>query len=241
MKINRIILAAGISIAILAGGFVVYALNNQDATFSVSDDEQKRCEYPVNSSGQTYGSSQYAFSIESLPDLIHGGSVNGVDIYIYTKDVLEAMPKTPEQARDGSYLETIFPMYKEDGKTVVGSEGYYFGIQFLPAAVISEYAIPPYLVNKNGQTYGTLAGVGPNNPVEPDLIAAVGIDDTTVGYVYKTDLEEDQPNNPDEALEYMRRREERHAEMITTGEKYIRIIPLYAEDGETVIGEFGIG
>lgn len=102
-----------------------------------------------------------------------------------------------------------------------------------------------FLVNNNNQTYGTIRPPQTNDDFvvsgknTPDLIAAVGIDGTE-GYVCRIDLDGEQPNNPEEAIEYMEQLNERIVEMKLTGEKYIRIIPLYAEDGETIIGEFGI-
>jgi hypothetical protein len=89
--------------------------------------------------------------------------------------------------------------------------------------------------NDNGQTYGFIE---PENV--PDLISAIGIDGTE-GYVLEIDLIGEQPNNPEEALEIMKRLEERIEEMHITGERFVRIIPFYAADGVTVIGEFGIG
>ena len=41
-------------------------------------------EYSVNADGLTYGSAQYACSVESLPDLISAGSIDGIDFYIYS-------------------------------------------------------------------------------------------------------------------------------------------------------------
>jgi hypothetical protein len=103
-----------------------------------------------------------------------------------------------------------------------------------------------FFVNESGYTYGTIKPPMPGDDMSvseentPDLIACVGIDGT-VGYCYKTDLDGEQPNNPEEAIEYMKRLEKRYEEMRRTGEVYVSIIPLYAEDGVTVIGEFGIG
>ena len=197
-------------------------------------------EFPVTADNLTYGSAQYAYSIESLPDLIEAGSINNVNVYIYASDVIDLMPKTLEDMQNGSYLEARITVYEADGKTIAGSADYSYGLQLIPASLRSEYAIPPYMVNENGQTYGTMAFVGPHNPVPPDLIACIGIGGTE-GYCYGTDLDGEQPNNPDEAVEYMKRLEARYEEMRRTGEKYVRLIPLYAEDGVTVIGEFGIG
>lgn len=104
-----------------------------------------------------------------------------------------------------------------------------------------------YNINKNGQTYGigSVSDEDVTNQMTqpiilPELILTKGIDGT-IGYVYKSDLDGEQPQNPEEVLEYMKRLEERYEEMRQTGEEYVRSIPLYAEDGETVIGEVGIG
>jgi hypothetical protein len=121
--------------------------------------------------------------------------------------------------------------------------------------------IPDFPVNENGLTYGS-GGFGANNP---DLILAIGIDGTT-GYVLRTDLEGTgplvRPNNPEEALRYMEELDRLAEEALRLIEEldrlaaeegagddlHIRIvrernlflIPLYASDGQTVIGEFGI-
>ncbi|MHB8074045.1 M56 family metallopeptidase [Desulfosporosinus fructosivorans] len=88
---------------------------------------------------------------------------------------------------------------------------------------------PVFPVNQNGETYGsnsevTVAAQG------PDLILAAGIDGT-VGYMKLKDLNKDQPNNPEEAVAYM--------EKMKNGPTYSDI-PLYAADGDTVVGKFRI-
>ncbi|HZK71341.1 MAG TPA: hypothetical protein VFD03_07465, partial [Clostridia bacterium] len=57
-----------------------------------------------------------------------------------------------------------------------------------------------------------------------------GIDGTD-GYMKLKDLNKDQPNNPEEAVAYM--------EKMKNGPTYWDI-PLYASDGETVVGKFRI-
>ena len=95
-------------------------------------------------------------------------------------------------------------------------------------------------VNENGQTFGS-GGYGADNP---DLVLAYGIDGT-LGYVLRTDIDGtgplEKPNNPDEALAYMEELDKLAAEARARGESYIYTIPLYASDGRTVIGEFGVG
>lgn len=97
----------------------------------------------------------------------------------------------------------------------------------------------PYSINENGQTYGGIYLDSTDPPEKPDLIAAIGLDGTK-GYVYPADLRGDQPSTPEEALQYMEDLEQAYAKAKATGEQYSRYIPLYASDGITVIGEFGI-
>ena len=69
------------------------------------------------------------------------------------------------------------------------------------------------------------------------LIAALGSNGTR-GFVKAEDLDGDLPSNPAEAVAYM---EEMARKTAYGTKKYVRLIPLYAEDGVTVIGEFAIG
>ena len=76
-----------------------------------------------------------------------------------------------------------------------------------------------------------------------DLIPAIGIEGVE-GYVLRSDLDGtgplDKPHNPDEALIYMEQLEALVEDAETRGDDYIYYIPLYASDGTTVIGKFGI-
>ena len=49
------------------------------------------------------------------------------------------------------------------------------------------------------------------------------------------------PTNPDEAIRYMEWRTNHENLIRERGEQFAWIIPLYAEDGVTIIGEFGVG
>ncbi|NPV71705.1 MAG: peptidase M56 BlaR1 [Firmicutes bacterium] len=89
--------------------------------------------------------------------------------------------------------------------------------------------VPVYPRNENGQTYGS-AAYATSPDTEPDLIAAPGVDGT-LGYVRKVDLDGPPPKTPDESLAPQRR---------AGGSIRVRYIPLYAVDGETVIGVFKI-
>ncbi|CEQ17413.1 hypothetical protein [Paraclostridium sordellii] len=88
-----------------------------------------------------------------------------------------------------------------------------------------------FKTNDNGETYGTYIDKGDGEYEEPDLMAVVGVNDVE-GYVKKVDLydEENQPNNPEEAIAYMEKREKEGP----------RLIPVYEKDGRTVIGEYRI-
>lgn len=68
------------------------------------------------------------------------------------------------------------------------------------------------------------------------MIAAIGTNGVK-GFVKAEDLEGYQPSNPEEAIAYM----EEIEKIESLGIKYVRDIPLYSEDGVTVIGEFTVG
>lgn len=88
-----------------------------------------------------------------------------------------------------------------------------------------------FKINDNGETYGTYIDKGDGEYEEPDLMAVIGVNDVE-GYVKKVDLydEENQPNNPEEAIAYMEKREKEGP----------RLIPVYEKDGKTVMGEYRI-
>lgn len=100
--------------------------------------------------------------------------------------------------------------------------------------------VKEYPINEYGLTYGNGNDIVEREGYEPDLIAAQGIDGV-VGYVYAKDLEGDnKPSSPDEAVRYMKDYENRRDVAMSKGEQYERVIPLYDETGQKVIGEFGI-
>lgn len=88
-----------------------------------------------------------------------------------------------------------------------------------------------FKTNDDGETYGTYIDKGDGEYEEPDLMAVIGVNDAE-GYVKKVDLydEENQPNNPEEAIAYMEKREKEGP----------RLIPVYEKDGKTIIGEYRI-
>lgn len=105
---------------------------------------------------------------------------------------------------------------------------------------IEKPVVPVYEVNVNGQTYGNVnPELPPELQVYPDLIAAIGIDDVE-GYVYASDLNGDQPKNPEEAIAYMENLEQEIETAKLTRQEYLDTIPLYDSDGVTIIGAFPI-
>jgi hypothetical protein len=87
---------------------------------------------------------------------------------------------------------------------------------------------PPYPVNANGMSYGSGAGIDEDDP-GPDLVAAYGTNGRC-GFVRASDRRKDPPRSPEEAAAFM-------ADLDPDG----RDVPLYAQDGVTVIGSFRIG
>ena len=84
-----------------------------------------------------------------------------------------------------------------------------------------------YPKNENEQTYGPdLSGLNPDEIGVPDLILAQG-ENGIIGYANKVELEGPMPKNPEEAVKL--------------NNPPPRAVPLYAVDGETVIGKFWIG
>lgn len=138
----------------------------------------KASNYPKNDNGLTYGSATEAPSVETLPDLIYAGSVDGTAGYLLNKDYL-------------SECGCTVPLYDVEGETIIGSFRIGAMNQFTTRA-------PNYPKNENGQTYGSAAdAISPET--EPDLIRAKGVDGTS-GYVQKKDLDGELPKNPEEAL-----------------------------------------
>jgi len=79
-------------------------------------------------------------------------------------------------------------------------------------------------INEQGMTYGSAAGT----EEEPNLILAKGADGT-IGYIKASEYNPPEFTSPEEALEW-----QANGGLPTE-------IPLYTEDGVTVIGTFKIG
>lgn len=87
--------------------------------------KENKLEYPVNKSGQTYGSSLYSEQYGGEPDLIAAVNEDGVQGYMLKTDVDGPMPKTREEALAMMYLSIesggrTIPLYEADGKTILG-------------------------------------------------------------------------------------------------------------------------
>jgi hypothetical protein len=93
-------------------------------------------------------------------------------------------------------------------------------------------AAPTYPTNPNGQTYGSAAGIPWSQA--PDLVQATGASakGQVTGYIRKSELDAASGadvNSPQAAVAWT----QAHAGKTTT-------IPLYTQDGKTVIGKFTI-
>lgn len=87
-------------------------------------------------------------------------------------------------------------------------------------------SLSDYPQNDQGQRFGSsLESRTPSD--EPDLILSIGTDGE-IGYVLKTDMNPPAPRNPAEAI----------AQSDAIKRAGTRLIPLYMEDGKTVIGSF---
>jgi hypothetical protein len=157
MRVNsigiRLIIGVAFIICIL-GGATVFQSTNAKTTMNQSP--TKALNNPKNVNGQSYGSATDSTSIETIPNLILAGSVDGTAGYLLKKDYLGEQPED-------------VPLYDVDGKTIIGS----FHIRGQKA--------PNYPKNEIRQTYGSSADT--TSPyTEPDLIKTYGVDGTN-GYV----------------------------------------------------------
>lgn len=100
-------------------------------------------------------------------------------------------------------------------------------VQVSPVAV--DQVRPVYPVNENGQTYGSAADAMALGADLPDLVLVQGKNGTT-GYALREDWLFPTPSNPEEA-----------AAMMESGELGPREIPVYAQDGETVVDTMVLG
>ncbi|MDI6707263.1 MAG: hypothetical protein QME73_13590 [Bacillota bacterium] len=121
--------------------------------------------------------------------------------------------------------------YSRGSSRVYDGDGYVTTSTYRsPSTSAGSKTINEFNVNNNGQTYGNgieADAIG----YDPELIEARSIDGT-IGYVYASDLEGDfVPQTPEEALAWQSQKK-------NIGKD--RIIPVYAQDGKKIIGEFVI-
>ncbi|WP_349662165.1 hypothetical protein [Lysinibacillus zambalensis] len=77
--------------------------------------------YEINENGLTYGSDFYAESLEDSPDLVRVIGKNGVEGYVYSKDInleLNTLDEVLDYINSGQ-PEFIVPVYAEDGIEVL--------------------------------------------------------------------------------------------------------------------------
>ncbi len=85
---------------------------------------------------------------------------------------------------------------------------------------------PAWAVNSNGQTYGSLLN-STSSASDPELVQVIATNGKT-GYVYSSQLNPPAPASPSAAIA--------QEEANTAG----LFIPVYAQDGTTVIGQFEV-
>ncbi|QPR68139.1 hypothetical protein MHB44_18665 [Lysinibacillus sp. FSL H8-0500] len=79
--------------------------------------------YAVNENGLTYGTDFYAESLEDSPDLVAVIGTNGVEGYVYAKELypeLTTFDEVTAYINSGQQSYTV-PVYAEDGVTIVDS------------------------------------------------------------------------------------------------------------------------
>lgn len=79
----------------------------------------------------------------------------------------------------------------------------------------------------------------PANEQQSNMILVTGIDGT-VGYIYESDLQSKNLSGDDSILDDLQNLKE-NAALNGQNAEYVMRIPLYAEDGKTVIGQYGLG
>lgn len=87
--------------------------------------KEGKMKYPVNQSGQTYGSSLYSQLYGGEPDLISAVNQDRVTGYVLKSDLDGPMPKTREEAiammkKSQENGGRTIPLYAADGKTILG-------------------------------------------------------------------------------------------------------------------------
>ena len=150
--------------------------------------------------------------------------------------------KEPQGTAGKPILEAISSRGFQNTAVVVTR---YFGGVLLGTNERVRAEVSGWFVNQKGLTYGGIQETDSGDWIEPDLIAAVGVDGTE-GFVYASELADAQMlgmtvNNPEEAAAYMKQLKQERELAKAENRPYLRYIPLYESDGVTMIGEFGVG
>lgn len=129
--LSFVIPVVSIIVGISAVSIPVAAYANRDKLVAYKDAamtqevEHTHSDYKINANGQTYGIGDAEY-IEDLPDLMSAMGDNGNLGYIYTSDLLNNKPSTPEEAvayqkalESGEYTPRVINVYESDGKTVI--------------------------------------------------------------------------------------------------------------------------
>jgi hypothetical protein len=124
------ILFLGIVIGIIFFSSTLANIENDDLALV-------KVEYPVNKSGQTYGSSADARSYEEEPDLISAIGEGNIEGYVKKEDLQQPTPENPEEAiamMENEESKEI-PLYDVDGETIIGT----FTIEVGESVEVVEY------------------------------------------------------------------------------------------------------
>ncbi|TQK74277.1 hypothetical protein FB479_102920 [Brevibacillus sp. AG162] len=115
-KKNIIVIGAILAITTIATP-TVFIINHASNIDSPSN-------YPVNEQGQSFGAGPFPEGASQEPDLIKAEGEKGVEGYVRSSDLSPAV-STPEEAIafqkiiEATGFRSI-PLYKSDGKTVIG-------------------------------------------------------------------------------------------------------------------------
>jgi hypothetical protein len=160
--------------------------------------------YPVNSNNYSYGNAKAAATFDQLPVLALCGSFDGADVYIYTQDLIDMMPKDATQLQTFAQNYHSIPAYRFDGVTRVCLVQYC--PELLSDSVRSELTGQLFPVNADGFSYG--GDILRDGSGQPDLIAVQATNGQN-GYIFRTDINAasgGMVRNPTEAVALMNSR-----------------------------------
>lgn len=146
-------------------------------------------------------------------------------VYNSTSTSALGVSTTTHSSSTGYYSIGITAYYNGSGYTnymTTTTPTLYLGSSLLSSSLNAP--VIEYAENDNGQTIGS-AYIAAVSGEMPDLVMAVTVDGKT-GYVYAGDIAYDMPANPEEAV------------AMNAVAASNPTIPVYAEDGTTVIGYF---